>query len=108
MVRPDVAAKKGAEFVPYWEGQAIGFMATRLLAAILLSSICFVMVPRRRWEPFFAGALIGLTTSALDQYAFNWINLHAGFLAALFAIPLIAGIVVILPLDSVIRRSQSK
>ncbi len=107
LVRADVAAKHGAAFVPYWEGQAIGFAATRLLAAAFLSSICFVMVPKRRWEPYFAGALIGLATSVLDQYSFNWINVHAGFLVALFAIPLIAGIVVILPMDAVIRPNQS-
>lgn len=85
------------------KGQTIGFATTRLLAAVVLSFICVVMVPKRRREPVLSAALIGLGTSVLDQYSLNWINVHAGFLAALFSIPLIAGIVVILPLHSIIR-----
>jgi hypothetical protein len=106
VARADVAAKNGATFIPFWEGQIMAFVATRLLATVFLSPICLAIVPRQKWEPMLAGTLIGLAASILDRYSFNRINLHAGFLAALLVIPLIAGIVVILPLHLAIRRSQ--
>ena len=104
--RNEVATKSGVFYVPYWEGQVIAFTATRLMAATLLSLLCLVVVPCRRWEPALAGVLTGLAISVLDRYSFNWINYHAGFIAALFVIPLIAASLVILPLDIGLRRGS--
>ena len=95
--RPNVAAKNGAIYVPYWEGQVIGFIAVRLFVATVISIICFAILPRRRWQPVLSGAIAGVLMSVFDRYLFNWINYHVSFIAAFCAIPLIAGVLVVLP-----------
>ena len=96
--------KSGSVFVPYWEGEVLGFAAIRLVVAGPLSLFCFVFVPRRRWEPALTGALTGLTISVLDRYLFNWTNYHVGYLEALSLIPLSACLLVMLPVDWALRR----
>lgn len=93
-----VAAKNGAVYVPYWEGQVIGFIALRLFVAVVISIVCFAVLPRRRWQPLLSGALAGGVMSVFDRYLFNWINYHVSFIAAFCAIPLIAVALVVWPL----------
>jgi hypothetical protein len=87
-----VIAQQGTTFVPYWEGQVFAFAAIRILAAELLSVICFVFPPSARGRQMFSvGALMGIATSVLDRFGFNWVNARAGFLGALFGIPMLSG-----------------
>lgn len=94
--RPDIVSKAGSSYVAWWEGQVMGFALIRLFVAVLLSLPCFMVTPRRRFEPALTGVLTGLGVSVLDRYLFDWVNEHAGFAAALCVIPLLVGGLVIL------------
>jgi len=49
--------------------------------------VCLAFPPVARRPALFAGILLGFATSVFDRFTFNLVNAKAGFLVALFGIP---------------------
>ena len=96
--RPRIATQSGGtSFIPYWEGEVIGFVAIRILSALVLSLVCCVFPPPGRWLRIFSiGAVTGLVASVIDRFCWNWIQNHVGYLVALFGIPMLSGGILVL------------
>ena len=66
---------------PYWEGQVVGFASVRVLG--------------RNVRVWMFQAILGIVTSIVDHFCWDWLN-RFGFPLALFAIPLVSEACVIL------------
>jgi hypothetical protein len=94
-----------AQNVHYWEGQVFAFAAIRLLSVVLLSLSWIAFAPPAlRWQTFTIGAVTGVVTSFVDRFCWDWVNNHAGYLVALFGIPLVSSSVLILLFRDIDRR----
>ena len=95
--RSAVAARNGAAFIPYWEGQVFAFAAIRITGAMFVFLFCFLLPPLNRWRTFLVGVMFGCVTSIVDRFCWDWAN-HLGFLLALLAIPIVSLTAVMLTL----------
>ena len=103
--RGRIGIQNGVSYVPFWEGEVIGFVVIRIAAVVLLSLFCCVLPSPAHWRNMLvSGSVSGLLTSLFDRLEWNWVQNHLGFLVALFGIPLVTSGAVMIFVRSVKRR----